>query len=703
MDKDLDIKEYEKSFQQLKSVIHDSDPLKLLTAISIAFLAGPSSAPVDHNPNKRGVGDLDIELLQSIFLEVPGSHERFKHYKEISNRSDEILSLLREIHSSFSRVKAQENYDKNKTHEENKFAHLMALSSQYRRNWAYLSETLEITYGLFQPISTSMLKKTGVNVLILPRLIELFYFRVVFSPLVYELWFEWKAQNYNREYIFKELLCHDNDELIALFSIRSGELSELFEVDVNEVEFLLDKLSLSFGDLRGTCESYILSNPIWKKPFIRIQQGHYFLSSIHLLTTNIFDIVKYLVESIDHSFMDRNVQKRISKYTEDKVGEIFKEAFPNADLLAKQTYIDSRSDHSCEADLIVKYYGTLFIVESKSGRLGEKARQGNINALKTYFSRNIYKGNGQNTSIVGGIGKAGDVKKLEPKKVSESNQALDTSKVFRTIKLIVILADLGSSSSFQSYHNVFSKNQTLDSLVIHIADLMVIFEVLNSPLEIINYFLKRKKLADMSYHNGDEMDLLGLYLKNRFNFNPLEINNSNISGYSADVDSYKNQQLHTPDAIPPMLPMNGYWQSIINRLTSKMESGSEYDLLPLSLDLLNVDKKTQDELASVLFDSKKEMRTKIIDHRPAFFDLLNHEGKIQLIFYIARGAYTIRHKRDLLYYISSIDRKEFRDEDIPFVLYLDAFDKSSNPYTHLIGLLPKAKTKRQRAMMISGV
>lgn len=177
------------------------------------------------------------------------------------------------------------------------------------------------------------------------------------------------------------LISHSDLFLYKIFTFSIEDIDEYLEgkLDKNHIAFIMDRLSLTFGDLKSeNIEHFILNNPVQKKPFIKIDGLEE--NDKQLYYCSILGTVEYLQLEILESFIKDypSINQKFSKvkaeYLEKSVKNLFDNNFSDAIIFQNVYWFDDKNDQH-ETDLVVSINDFLFIVESKSGLLTESAKR----------------------------------------------------------------------------------------------------------------------------------------------------------------------------------------------------------------------------------------------------------------------------------------------------------------------------------------
>ncbi|MEG4226361.1 hypothetical protein QUA35_09405 [Microcoleus sp. N9_B2] len=329
---------------------------------------------------------------------------------------------------------------------------------------------------------------------------------------------------------------HSELFLTESFSLTIEELASSMNIEPVALECALSKLSYQFGDLKySDPEHFLLGNPVWTKPLIKLPTGSYFCVIPQVFFSFVFQALDSLLSAEE---IKREVQdKRRPKFLEDEIKQLFTQAFPQG--IFKQNFKWKDSNVEYESDFIVQIDSYLLIVEAKSGAVSRAALRGAPGSAKDDIQELLISPAIQSKRL------ADKIIDLKAKQVfPETFQALnfDLNAIDRIIRLSVTLEDF---ATIQSQVSRLRDTGWIDkdfsaAPTIALADLEVVFDILTSVSQKIHYLVRRAELEEHMQYRTNELNLLGFYLETRFNLGKEEFEPREwmISGMSEKVDEY---------------------------------------------------------------------------------------------------------------------------------------------------------------------
>ena len=168
------------------------------------------------------------------------------------------------------------------------------------------------------------------------------------------------------------------EELVSLFG---------HNFNVNDVKLLLDKISLSFGELNSNDEQHLfLDNPVQMKPIVRIDDEHYFAGHLTIMFINSRKIIENILCS------DNNLKKQYRevvrpKYLENKLSSILEQSFPNGIHLRNYPFYKDGGQYENDHTVVIGDKAVIF--EAKASKFKDSVYRGSDDAFKEAYKKNI--------------------------------------------------------------------------------------------------------------------------------------------------------------------------------------------------------------------------------------------------------------------------------------------------------------------------
>lgn len=333
---------------------------------------------------------------------------------------------------------------------------------------------------------------------------------------------------------------------------------------------ILDKWSIRFGELNDVDEkSFLLNNPIWTKPLIKINEKTYFLPVITIVQSHIIELLEALFKDMPST--KEKYYKRRALFLEDESERLFKSAFPTATILRNVSWTDTTNGGKLyENDLIILLDSVAFLVEAKSGKISPSALRGGEKGVKHVLKDIVSHPSEQSERFANYL--IQNRKKHDFKTKTGQSISIDTTNISRIIRISVTLELL---PLFSRWHELAEsdliKKEILPTVTIMITDLEDVFEILETPYEKIHYLMKRYEFEKKIDFNGDEIDLLAYYIESGFNDSFLKSKDMSIFGIgkSEMLNDYFMKAPYGISTKKPKLSISKWWIDILNTAISR--------------------------------------------------------------------------------------------------------------------------------------
>ena len=387
---------------------------------------------------------------------------------------------------------------------------------------------------------------------------------------------------------FKEVLLYYSDMMLEdCFVFTLDDLLDVYgdRADRQSVKNVIDKLAFEFGDLQDCNREWVLlNNPVWERPFIKLDDEAYFLA----LAGHIPHYISSLLEGLatEDPVLEQKYRARKAKYLEDEVERLFRSGFPDGKFYRGSMWDDGQGDKG-ENDLTMVLGSVAIVVEAKSGSLSPPAQRGAPKRLAdtvrdlivapakqaSRFIRILEGTQGPNSFVT----------------MSGSENKIDVSKVRYFLPLTVTMEQFGFVSNMLNLAESGFSDRKVSELpqVVSLTDLMVIFDILGLQSEKVHYFFRRRELGARVRLHGYEMDVLAFYLDRGFNVGEVEFSGDSsiaLLSTSKQLDPYFVGEQLGVAVDKPGLRLTPWWTSVLQRLDAELSE----DRLDAALVLLNV-------------------------------------------------------------------------------------------------------------------
>ena len=355
--------------------------------------------------------------------------------------------------------------------------------------------------------------------------------------------------------------------------------------DREAIKNVIDRLAYEFGDLHDYHKEWVLlNNPVWERPFIKIDDEVYFAALVGYIPHYISGLLEGLVA--DDPVLEQKYRDRKARYLEDETERLFRAGFPNGKFYRGSMWDDGLGDKG-ENDLTVVLGCVAIVVEAKSGSLSPPARRGAPKRLLDTVKDLIVSPSEQAHRFIrileGTPGPHSFVTK------SGLTNTIDVSGVRYFLPLAVTMEQFGFVSNTRNLAESGISNLGVSKLaqVVSLTDLMVIFDILSLQSEKVHYLFRRRELGTRVRLHGYEMDVFALYLDRAFNIEEVEFSGDsmmNLTLASKQLDLYFVGEQLGVAVDKPALRLTPWWASMLERL----DAGRTDSWLDAALLLLNV-------------------------------------------------------------------------------------------------------------------
>lgn len=562
---------YRQSVDKIVAIFKKHHPRALLPVVAFYGLStGVGEKGIATKDSERTFHQHHLEVCQALALQIPPNELGGDPFRP---------TVVQELFDSVTDLTRAEHYRRLKEHhdsvpdDEKAIAFIQGwirANTRNVRNWGYFSQVLTVAREMYSQFDDVLLAAHGFTA---TNIIDLFqvmvagvetrlsshfqsmrvarrtkdkatmvhqYFEAVGLPPNEATRFLEHAnvKSLSRSQLFFMLVAHADLELYRNYEFSPDYLSAQLEISRETVRALLEAFAYEWGALEGyDTERIYLSNPIWLRPIIKSADDNFLCVMPQLFFSFLMPAMERLIECIGKDALN----DRRAEYLESKVSEIICRRFPESNTVARMKW--KAGDDEYETDLITFIDSQVLIVEAKSGRITEPALRGAPERLRRHFREVLLAPNIQSRRLK---------EKLEdlianPHKDDALREALpvDLRRVHRVTRLSVSLEDFGSLQSnlsqFKSTGWLPDDFQPCPTM--NLADFETLFDVLEHPVHIIHYLQRREEIEGTWEYIGDELDLMGLYIRTLFNMGSLEKQESVIlTGLSEPLDAYYNSR-----------------------------------------------------------------------------------------------------------------------------------------------------------------
>ena len=329
------------------------------------------------------------------------------------------------------------------------------------------------------------------------------------------------------------LVAHYNLRLPSLYTFNTVELAEVLGLDENQVGLILDEYALEWGALSDfETEHIYLANPVWEKPVIEMGNSAYYC----VLPTGFFSFVIPCVEAVLAPFAT-SVSDRRAEYLESKVAEIVERRFPDSNTKRNFKWDDDGTTY--ETDFVTFIDSFALVIECKSGKVTPPALRGAPVRLQKHIQELLIDPNVQSSRLKRRI----EFLCANPNTDDPIRQEIgyDLTKVRYVVRVSVSLEDLGTiETNLKQFEETgWLPEDFVPCPTMNLADFETVFDILEHPVQILHYLMKREEIEESVNYFAHELHLLGLYLTTLLNIDDADPNVEYLlTNMSAPLDAY---------------------------------------------------------------------------------------------------------------------------------------------------------------------
>lgn len=611
--------QFAEAFQQLQEQLLKVDPCQLLSEFACAYLTTSVGKTPTVSGHAKPLSQHHIELLQALALQHGG--DEFAGESQLGLEAATIQHLVEEVGRT-SHVRRLKNLSSNLSLQERQrlsTLELMRSQTQIIRNWGYPQQITQIVSDLLIPLDGAIQQRLGVKatdlitmfrelIALIERRLNNHFERLIpmyrastaraaveayqraFPHLkdTTEGWLQGLAdQQRSLQEVRILLLIQSNLQLVGCYTLTLDDFLVAYPgtTERAHLQAAIEQWACSFGDLASSeAEHFLLSNPIWRHPFIRLAAEQYFCPIPNLLLSYCPELMEEVLKSAQPLY--RQYEDRRGKFLESEVKRLFVTAFPRAQVYPGSKWVDPSTNILYENDLLVLIDSMLIIVEAKSGKLTDPARRGATDRFQRDVEKLLVEPSQQAKRFAEYLVTHPGIHQFQ----TEHGQpnTIDTTAVRETIRVNVTLdvfGFLGTRWPDLLAAGVIPSGTEMTP-TISLLDLELVFEILEGTCEKLHYLARRAEFEAQATYLGDELDLLAYYLQTGFISKEKASDQAALilGGLSQGLDPYFMQQWTGLPAPKPRRQLTSWWQELLLALEQRRPA----DWIHIGLTLLDV-------------------------------------------------------------------------------------------------------------------
>ena len=590
---------FPKQYRSIQEWFVKYDQPKLLAFCFYYFLISEAGYDEEAVTGKLEFPPFYQELLQAFSLTIPRSYEAEPFSREVDN----FRKGLKEVGELY-RSKQLQFPDTVLTAEDLPY-HLirteMIMHTTAVRNWSYDDKMKKVTIDIAKRISPAFLDRHGFEPVAFLELlykmtdmvevkinehrlkIKTFIMQPSYQDVIqsYESLFPvdkipkenyndlWNRSGRNLKDLKAMFIMHSDLLLEHIFSFDYKTLAAYTNGKISEEKLreIFSIISFDFGDLKDyDVDHFLLGNPVQEKPFIRLDEDEIFSTMYSVMTHFSIGILENFC-AVDNQLRQKyNIARAV--YLEDEITNLFKNAFPDAQIFAGSQW-KGKDGKLYENDLLVIIGKFALVIEAKAGMVSAPAKRGAPERLFRTLRELIEEPSEQALRFIDFLSENRGNLSLKVKK--GQNHKFNSADLEYFIPLGVTLSHLGmTSTNLKQLIKAGVTHKKIEELATSVSftDLEIVFDLLPQTAEKLHYLQRRRELEANVEYVGDELDLLAWYLDDGFN---LGLDQEKYGLFKMDLkakelDNYIIGNAKKEKVVKPVLRRSQWWKDILDRL-----------------------------------------------------------------------------------------------------------------------------------------
>lgn len=592
-------KQYQESLTKLQDILKQYNVITLLSILSTYGLTvGLGNDGVKPSEHSNPLNQSHVEICQALALQVNPKEYRVAPVTQdiVQEARDTLIGIAQSYY--FRRMTGKLVDAPKEQAAVVQLQEWVRGNTQTVRNWGYYSQVKIISKELYFSFDELLIEKAGFHA---SDVIDVFDYMVSSTEktlsarinLLSELYRIKKSKDMVYKYyeivnqsleeadtfiekfnietapvksIFAMLLSHYDLRLYKNYIFYPNNIGKALGISGQIVSIILEKFSYQIGSLsKFNTEHIFLANPIWDKPVIKLAEDSYFCPIPQLFFSFVLKSLGKIIEEFDKD----SLHNRRANYLEEKIEEIVKRRFPEANTVRGIKW--KQGDAEYETDLITFIDSYAIVIEAKSGRITDPALRGAQGRLKEHIKEILIAPNEQSKKLRNRLRELIENPCLDDELREKLPVRLD--KIHKVLRISVTLEDFASLQSNISRleSTGWIPNDFEPCPTMNLADFETLFDILEHPVQIIHYLERRTEMEGVLKYLGDELDLIGWYIDTLFNFGNLQDENAEIiiSEMSSPLDNYYESKDHGVILPKPKPKMSNFFAGILEQLEQR--------------------------------------------------------------------------------------------------------------------------------------
>lgn len=344
---------------------------------------------------------------------------------------------------------------------------------------------------------------------------------------------------------------------------------------------VIDRLSMQCGELAGmNLEHIYMNNPVWRRPFIALDNGDVFAALPQLALSFPFAIVEGLLEG--QTRLERAYRDARASHLETEIATIVRRAMPSANVYEQVIWTDPATGKGYENDVVALIGNTIFLFEAKSGRISDVAKRGGSISLQQNFKDLFVEPGEQAQRLEAYLDMEGSNASLRLKK---TGQAIDLNLGNKKIvhKFSICFEHFAALTSAKYYLRDLGllADDTAWAPVLSLGELQMIERFLDTEISFFHYLTRRATIEEIMDFDGDEQDLLSMYLMNGLCVDKKALAGQKVSFLDADkaVRQRRQPRLDRSEVEIHGVQLSSLWMATVRELYQSDDQRHRFDVI----------------------------------------------------------------------------------------------------------------------------
>ncbi|KAB2765751.1 hypothetical protein [Brucella anthropi] len=370
------------------------------------------------------------------------------------------------------------------------------------------------------------------------------------------------------------MLWNINEErLINLFTFTKSELMASVPMEQRaSVEAVLSLVSLEFGAVTvADLEHLHLDNPVQLKPLIPLTESAVFCAGPQVLGVHLAASIEGLCARIPK--LKKAAERSRARWLEDRLSVTVRRYLPHADVREQVKWSDDGGATTWECDLVAVIDKTVLVFEAKSAKISAPARRGALRSLKDALKELVVAPSEQSLRMKQRILSAKGPLSFDTR---QGPLIIEADNVRNVVRVNIVHEAVGPLSSHWPQLKEAGLVPDASDLAptMSVFDLETVFELIPREIERCHYMSRRIELERNAIYTADELDLLALYLRNRFNIGDDEYDGDQHSWYGLSMTlSYVRDERRGARLSSPSAATTEFWGKLLTSLEEKRPVG----------------------------------------------------------------------------------------------------------------------------------